>query len=100
MTYKFVNKGTGKIDSYKLSIALPEGMEPMSITTPKDVTKYTLGMNEKGQRTLSLNSSVAVSGNASFEFTFGKPFISNTISKVILWVFVIGISASHCIFLS
>jgi len=93
MNYKFVNKTSNKIDSYKLSITLPEGLEPMSVTTPSDVTKYTLGMNEEGQRTLSLTSSVDVAGNSSFVFTFGTPFINSTISKVVLWVIVVGASA-------
>ena len=93
MSYKFINKGSNKIDSYQLSIALPEGLEPMSVTTPSDVTKYTLGMNEEGQRTLSLKASVDVAGNSAFEFTFGTPFIHSTMSKVVLWVIVLGISA-------
>ena len=93
MSYKFTNKGSNKIDSYMLSIALPEGIEPMSVTTPSNVTKYTLGMNEQGQRTLSLKGSVAVAGSSSFEFTFGKPFIDSTISKVVLWAIVLGASA-------
>ena len=93
MSYKFVNKGSNKIESYMLSIALPEGLEPMSVTTPSDVTKYTLGMNEEGQRTLSLKSSIDVAGNSGFEFTFGTPFVYSTMSKVVLWVFVLGISA-------
>ena len=93
MSYKFVNKGSNKIDSYNLTITLPEGMEPMSVTTPSDVTKYTLGMNEEGQRTLSLKSAVDVAGNSSFEFTFGKSFIDSTMSKVILWVVILGASA-------
>lgn len=93
MEYEFVNKLQNKIETYNLTIALPEGMEPMTITTPKDVTKYTLGMNEEGQRTLSLNSSVKVSGSSAFKFTFGNPFIGSTVSKVVLWAVVIGISA-------
>ena len=93
MNYEFVNKLQNKIEKYNLTIALPEGMEPMMITTPKDVTKYTLGMNEDGQRTLSLTSSVKVSGNSAFKFTFGKPFIGSTMSKVVLWAVIVGISA-------
>ena len=30
---------------------------------------------------------------SSFKFTFGTPFINSTMSKVVLWVLVIGISA-------
>ena len=93
MDYQFVNKLQNKIEKYNLTIALPEGMEPMMVTTPKDVTKYTLGMNEEGQRTLSLKSNVKVAGNAAFKFTFGKPFVGSTMSKVVLWVAVLGISA-------
>lgn len=93
MSYKFINKGSSKIESYTLSIALPEGLEPMSVTTPSDVTKYTLGMNEEGQRTLSLKGSIDVAANSGFEFTFGTPFIHSTMSKVVLWVVVLGASA-------
>ena len=93
MSYKFTNKGSNKIEAYKLTIALPDGMEPISVTTPKDVTKYTLDENEDGQRTLSLKGGVAVAGSSSFEFTFGKPFTSSTVAVVVIWVFVIGISA-------
>lgn len=93
MEYKFTNKSPNKIEAYKLTIALPEGMEPISVTTPKTVTDYVLGENEAGQRTLSLEGGVSVAGNSSFKFTFGKPFTNNTIAVVIIWVFVIGISA-------
>ena len=93
MSYKFTNKSANKIDSYELTIALPEGMEPISVTTPKDVTKYTLSENEAGQRTLSLKGSVAVAGNSSFEFTFGEPFTNSTAFVAVIWVLIIGISA-------
>ncbi|SCI98641.1 Uncharacterised protein [uncultured Clostridium sp.] len=93
MEYKFTNKSPNKIESYNLTIALPNGMEPISVMTPSDVTKYTLSENEEGQRTLSLKGGVAVSGSSTFKFTFGTPFTSNTIAVVIIWVIVIGISA-------
>lgn len=93
MEYKFTNKSPNKIESYNLTIALPSGMEPISVMTPSDVTKYTLSENEEGQRTLSLKGGVAVSGSSTFKFTFGTPFTSNTIAVVIIWVLVIGISA-------
>lgn len=93
MEYKFTNKSPNKIESYNLTIALPNGMEPISVMTPSDVTKYTLSENEEGQRTLSLKGGVAVSGSSTFKFTFGTPFTSNTIAVVIIWVLVIGISA-------
>ncbi|VYU34817.1 hypothetical protein [Clostridium tertium] len=92
MSYKFTNKSPNKIDSYNLTIALPEGMEPMTISTPKDVTQYVLDMNENGQRTLSVSSNVAVAGNSALEFTFGKSFVSSTISKIVLWAIIIGSS--------
>lgn len=93
MEYKFTNKSPNKIESYNLTIALPNGMEPISVMTPSDVTKYTLSENEEGQRTLSLKGGVAVSGSSTFKFTFGTPFTSNTIAVVVIWVLVIGISA-------
>lgn len=92
MEYKFTNKGSNKIESYKLTIALPEGMEPISVMTPTDVTKYTLAENEAGQRTLSLKGGVAVSGSSTLKFTFGTPFTNNIIAVVIIWALVIGIS--------
>ena len=84
MEYKFTNKSPNKIESYNLTIALPNGMEPISVMTPSDVTKYTLSENEEGQRTLSLKGGVAVSGSSTFKFTFGTPFTSNTIAVVVI----------------
>ena len=93
MQYQFTNKSSNKIDSYNLTIALPNGMEPVSVMTPSDVTKYTLGENEAGQRTLSLKGGVDVSASSTFKFTFGTPFTNNTIAVAIIWVLVIAISA-------
>ncbi|MBC5625482.1 hypothetical protein H8S10_08465 [Clostridium sp. NSJ-49] len=93
MEYKFTNKSSNKIESYNLTIALPNGMEPISVMTPSNVTKYTLSENEAGQRTLSLNGGVAVAGSSTFKFTFGKPFTNSTVAVVAIWVVVIGISA-------
>ena len=93
MEYKFTNKSSNKIESYNLTIALPDGMEPVSVMTPTDVTKYTLSENEAGQRTLSLKGGVAVAGSSTFKFTFGTPFTNSTVAVAIIWVFVIGISA-------
>ena len=93
MEYKFTNKSSNKIESYNLTIALPNGMEPISVMTPTDVTKYTLSENEEGQRTLSLKGSVDVAGASTFKFTFGTPFTNSTIATAVIWVLVIGISA-------
>lgn len=93
MEYKFTNKGSNKIESYNLTIALPDGMEPVSVMTPSDVTKYTLSENEAGQRTLSLKGGVAVAASSTFKFTFGTPFTNSTIAVSVIWVVVIGISA-------
>ena len=93
MEYKFTNKSSNKIESYKLTITLPTGMEPVSVMTPTDVTKYTLGENEEGQRTLSLKGAVDVAATSSFKFTFGTPFTNSTVAVVVIWALVIGISA-------
>lgn len=93
MEYKFTNKSSNKIESYNLTITLPTGMEPVSVMTPTDVTKYTLGENEEGQRTLSLKGAVDVAATSSFKFTFGTPFTNSTVAVVVIWALVIGISA-------
>lgn len=92
MEYKFINKSLNKIDSYNLTIALPDGMEPISVITPKNVTKYTLSENEKGQRTLSLKSRVAISESSIFKFTYGVPFTNKAMIKILMWIFIIRVS--------
>lgn len=92
MEYKFINKSLNKIDTYNLTIALPDGMEPISVITPKNVTKYTLSKNEKGQRTLALKSGVAISEGSIFKFTYGVPFTNNTMTKILMWILIIGVS--------
>ena len=93
LNYKFINKTPVKIGSYSITIVFPEGMEPMTISSPANVTSYKLKAQE-GKRTLfyELKKGLEPAAAATLNLTFGKPFTTHTSVMAALWLLIVVIS--------
>lgn len=93
ISYQYINKSENKVGSYSVKIALPAGMEPLSVTAPKSVTNYELGM-EGGNRTFyyEVKKGIAPSGSAAVAFSYGVPFSEQTSILTVIWLLILGIS--------
>lgn len=90
VAYKFTNQLKSKIGSYHVQISIPEGKEIIAVTKPAAYADYELSEVE-GMRTVGYTKAAAPAAAIDLAFTFGTPFVSTMIGKVVIWVICLGV---------
>lgn len=92
VSYKFTNYLSNPIGKYSVTIALPQGMEFVKVSTPSKYSDFTLSQTGSGLRALTVSKSkLAPAAAVTAAFTFNDAGVSAGLPKLAVWVVCLAI---------
>ena len=90
---KFTNYLSFPVESYSVTVTLPEGMEIVKVSTPSKYADFLLGETEDGCRTINVSKkNVAPAASVSSAFTIQPS--ENNVKNIVLWVACLAVGGA------